>query len=328
MERPLVAVTDSVFPNLDGARKVVSRVGAELRLAKAPTAEAIVEVARDADAVLITYAKLTTEIIEQMTKCRIISRFGIGVDNVDIATATRKGIVVTKVPDYCIDEVSDHAMALLLALVRKIPLANARVQAGEWQMPSVVPIHRLRGTVLGLVGFGRIPQLLAPKAQAFGLRVIACDPYVPEEVMSRARVKRVEFAELVKTSDYISIHVPLMPETNHLYNAAVFSQMKPTAYLVNTARGPVVDEAALAAALDKRQLAGAALDVVEKEPPRGSPLLGRDNVILTPHTSFYSEESLADLQTKAAEEVVRVLSGEAPRNPVNPEVLKAAAGQQ
>ncbi len=327
MERRLVAVTDSVFPNLDAARKVVSRVGAELRLAKAPTAEAIVEVARNADAVLITYAKLTTEIIEQMTQCRIISRFGIGVDNVEIATATRKGIVVTKVPDYCIDEVSDHAMALLLAIVRKISFANARVQAGEWQMPSVVPIHRLRGTVLGLVGFGRIPQLLAPKAQAFGLRVIASDPYVPEEVMSRAGVKRVEFAELVKTADYISIHAPLMPETNHLFNAAVFNQMKPTAYLVNTARGSVVDEVALAAALDKGQLAGAALDVVEKEPPSGSPLLGRDNVILTPHTGFYSEESLAELQTKAAEEVVRVLSGEAPRNPVNPEMLKSAVGQ-
>jgi len=261
-----------------------------------------------------------------MTKCRIISRFGIGIDNVEIATATRKGIVVTKVPDYCIDEVSDHAMALLLAIVRKIPFANARVQAGEWQMPSVVPIHRLRGTVLGLVGFGRIPQLLAPKAQAFGMRVIASDPYVHEEVMSRAGVKRVEFAELVKTADYISIHAPLMPETNHLFNAAVFSQMKPTAYLVNTARGSVVDEVALAAALDKGQLAGAALDVVEKEPPSGSPLLGRDNVILTPHTGFYSEESLAELQTKAAEEVVRVLSGEAPRNPVNPEVLKSAVG--
>jgi len=326
MERLLVAVTDSVFPNLDAARKVVSRVAAELRLAKAPTAEAIVEVARDADAVLTTYAKVTTEIIGQLTQCRIISRFGIGVDNVDIATATRKGIVVTKVPDYCIDEVSDHAMALLLAIVRKIPFANARVQAGEWQMPSVVPIHRLRGTVLGLVGFGRIPQLLAPKAQAFGLRVIASDPYVPEEVMSRAGVKRVEFAELVKAADYISIHAPLMPETNHLFNAAVFSQMKPTAYLVNTARGSVVDEVALAAALDKGQLAGAALDVVEKEPPSGSPLLGRDNVILTPHTGFYSEESLAELQTKAAEEVVRVLSGEAPRNPVNPEVLKSAVG--
>ncbi|MFZ3213947.1 MAG: C-terminal binding protein [Terriglobales bacterium] len=328
MERRLVAVTDSVFPNLDAAREVVSRVGAELRLAKAPTAEAIVEVAKDADAVLTTYAKVTAEIVGQLTKCRIIARFGIGVDNVDIATATRKGIVVTKVPDYCIDEVSDHAMALLLAIVRKIPFANARVQAGEWQMPSVVPIHRLRGTVLGLVGFGRIPQLLAPKAQAFGLRVIASDPYVPEEVMSRAGVKRVEFAELVKTSDYISIHAPLMPETNHLFNAAIFSQMKPTAYLVNTARGPVVDEAALAAALDKHELAGAALDVVEKEPPSGSPLLGRDNVILTPHTGFYSEESLADLQTKAAEEVVRVLSGEAPRNPVNPEVLKSAVGQR
>lgn len=328
MERRLVAVTDSVFPNLDAASKVVSRVGAELRLAKAPTAEGILEVARNADAVLTTYAKVTTEIIEQLTRCQIISRFGIGVDNVDIAIATRKGIVVTKVPDYCIDEVSDHAMAMLLAIVRKIPFANARVQAGEWKMPSVVPIHRLRGKVLGLVGFGRIPQLLAPKAQAFGLRVIASDPYVPEDVMSRAGVKRVEFTELVKTADYISIHAPLMPETNHMFNAAIFSQMKPTAYLVNTARGPVVDEAALAAALDKGQLAGAALDVVEKEPPSGSPLLGRDNVIITPHTGFYSEESLAELQAKAAEEVVRVLSGEAPRNPVNPEVLKSAVGQR
>jgi D-3-phosphoglycerate dehydrogenase len=328
MERPLVAVTDSVFPNLDTAQKVVSKVGAELRLAKAPTAEAILEVARTADAILTTYAKVTTEIVQQLTKCRIISRFGIGVDNVDIPTATRKGIVVTKVPDYCIDEVSDHAMALLLAIVRKIPFVNGRVQAGRWEMASVVPIHRLRGTVLGLVGFGRIPQLVAPKAQAFGLRVIAYDPYIPEDVMTRAGVKKVEFAELVKTSDYISIHVPLMPETKHLFNAAVFAQMKPTAYLVNTARGPVVEEAALAAALDKKQLAGAALDVVEVEPPSQSPLLGRDNVILTPHTGFYSEESLADLQAKAAEEVVRVLSGQAPLNPVNPEVLKAAAGQK
>jgi D-3-phosphoglycerate dehydrogenase len=320
----LVAVADSVFPNLDLARAVLSRAGAELRLAPQPTPEGIVATAKEADALLVTYAKINADMIGQMKRCRIISRFGIGVDNVDIDAATRQGIVVTKVPDYCIDEVSDHAMALLLSLVRKIPFSSARAHAGRWEMPAVTPIHRLRGTVLGLVGFGRIPQLVAPKAKAFGLRVVASDPFVPQAVMDQAGVGKVEFAELLKISDYISIHSPLLPETHHLFSTAVFRQMKPGAVIVNTSRGPVVDEPALAAALDAKQIAGAALDVLEQEPPLSSPLFGRDNVILTPHTSFYSVESLEELQTKAAEEVVRVLSGQPPRNPVNPEALAAA----
>jgi len=282
-------------------------------------------VAADADALLVTYAKITAEMIRQMKRCRIISRFGIGVDNVDIAAATGAGIVITKVPDYCIDEVSDHAMAMLLALVRKIPYANSLVHAGRWEMPAVAPIHRLRGSVLGLVGFGRIPQLVAPKARAFGIKIIAFDPYIPLDVMTRAGVEKVEFGELLKRSDYVSIHSPLLPETRHLFNEEAFRKMKPTAYLVNTARGPIVDEAALAHALDAQQIAGAALDVLSQEPPAGSPLFGRNNVILTPHTSFYSVESLVELQVKAAEEVVRVLSKQAPRNPVNPEALQRTA---
>ncbi|HVB33258.1 MAG TPA: C-terminal binding protein [Patescibacteria group bacterium] len=322
--RRLVVVTDSVFPNLDPAREVLSKIGADLQFAQGPEPEAILQAAERADAVLTTYAKVTADVISRMTRCRIISRFGIGVDNVDIASATKSGIVVTRVPDYCIDEVSEHAVALLLALVRKIPFINARTQGGTWEMKAAVPIHRLRGTTLGLVAFGRIPQLVAPKAQAFGMRVVTYDPYISQEVLSRAGVARVEFDELVKISDCISIHTPLTQATHHLFNAAVFSRMKPTAYLINTARGAVVEEVALAQALDRRQIAGAALDVMEKEPPTGSPLFGRDNVIITPHTSFYSEESLVDLQTKAAEEVVRVLSGEEPRNPVNPEALKFA----
>ena len=322
-----VAVSDSVFPNLDPARAVLSKIGAQLSLAEEPKAEAILRVARDADALLATYAKITAEMIRQMTRCRIISRFGIGVDNVDIPAATERGIVVTKVPDYCIDEVSDHTMALLLSAVRKIPFANSLVHAGKWEMPAVVPIHRLRGTVLGLVGFGRIPQVVAPKAKSFGMRVVSFDPYIPREVFEHAGVQSVEFGELLKLSDYISIHSPLLPETQGLFNAAAFRQMKPSAYLINTARGPIVDEAALAHALDAGQLAGAALDVMPKEPPTDSPLFGRPNVIITPHTSFYSEESLVDLQTKAAEEVVCVLKGEAPKNPVNPEALKARTEQ-
>jgi D-3-phosphoglycerate dehydrogenase len=324
MPSKLVVVTDSVFPNLDPARAVLEKIGAEVSLAKEPTPDAILEVARDADAVLTTYAKITADTIQKLTRCRVIGRFGIGVDNVDIAAATAAGIVVTRVPDYCLDEVSDHTMALLLALVRKIPSSNARTQAGRWEMRAVVPIHRLRGTVLGLVAFGQIPQLVAPKAQAFGIRVVTHDPYVSKQVAERAGVEQVEFDELLKISDYISIHTPLLPATHHLFNADVLRRMKPSAYLINTARGPIIDEAALAAALEQKEIAGAALDVMEQEPPSGSPLFGRDNVIVTPHTSFYSEESLVDLQTKAAEEVVRVLSGQAPRNPVNPEALKTA----
>jgi D-3-phosphoglycerate dehydrogenase / 2-oxoglutarate reductase len=325
MGQLLVAVADSVFPTLDPARAVLSKIGAELRLADRPTPDAIVKVARDADAVLVTYAKITADMIRQMARCRIIARFGIGVDNVDIAAATDGGIVVTRVPDYCIDEVSDHTLALLLALVRKIPFANSSVHAGRWEMSAVVPIHRLRGTVLGLVGFGRIPQLVAPKAKAFGLKVVTYDPYVPQHITTQADVERVDFAELIKVSDYVSIHTPLMRETEGLFNADVFRQMKPTAYLINTARGAIVDETALAHALDAGQLTGAALDVLSQEPPTASPLLGRNNVILTPHMSFYSVESLVELQTKAAEEVVRVLTGQMPRNPVNPEVTKSRA---
>ena len=323
MRHPLIAVADSPFPNLDPAREVLAKIGAELHLAEKATAEAIMRVARNADAVMVTYAKVTADMIGQMTRCQIIARFGIGADNVDLAAATSASIVVTRVPDYCIDEVSDHTMALLLALARKVPSANSRTHAGRWEMPAVVPIYRLRGSVLGLVGFGRIPQLVAPKAKAFGLKVISYDPFVSEGTMKRAGVDKVDFPELVSVSDHISIHCPLMPETIRLFNADVFGKMKPTAYLINTARGSIVDEEALAHALDRGQLAGAALDVLSEEPPSESPLFGRDNVILTPHMSFYSAESLVDLQTRAAEEVVRVLSGEAPRNPLNPEVLKS-----
>jgi D-3-phosphoglycerate dehydrogenase len=317
----LVAVAESVFPNLDTARHVLATIGADLQLASEATPDGILQIAAGADALLVTYARISAELIGQMPRCRIISRFGIGVDNVDLGAATARKIVVTKVPDYCIDEVSDHTLALLLAAGRKIALSNAQVHAGRWEMPAVVPIRRLRGSVLGLVGFGRIPQLVAPKAQAFGFSVIASDPFVPAEVFARAGVERVDFASLLERSDFVSIHTPLMPETRGLFNTDTLRRMKPTAYLINTARGPIVDEAALAAALDAGRLAGAALDVMPQEPPVGSPLLGRPNVIITPHTSFYSEESLLELQRKAAEEVVAVLTGKMPKNPVNPEVL-------
>jgi len=317
MAKFFVAVADSVFPNLDPATEVLSAIGAELQLASDSSAESVMKIAAGADAVLVTYAKITGDMIRQMKKCRIVSRFGIGVDNVDLDAATQAGIVVTKVPDYCIDEVSDHAVALLLSAVRKIPMATDQVHAGTWKMPNFVPIHRLRGSVLGLVGFGRIPQLVAPKAKAFGLRVVAYDPFIPKDVFARAGVEQADFAQLLKISDYVSIHSPLTPETKGLFNADAFKQMKKGSYVVNTARGPIIDEAALAAAIDSGHIAGAALDVMTNEPPVNSPLIGKRNVIITPHTSFYSEESLVELQTKASQEVANVLTGKPARNPVN-----------
>lgn len=317
MNRPVIAITDTIFPSLDPTKGELAHLNPEYRMAKSPSADDILAVARDADAILVTYAKLTADLIGQLARCRSIGRFGMGVDNIDLAAAGARGITVNYVPDYGVREVSDHAMALLLALIRKIPLSNALVQAGRWEMPAVVPIHRIEGRVLGIVGFGLIGRALAPKAQAFGMRVVAHDPYVSADALRAAGVEGAEFDELLKVSDYVSIHAPLVPATRGLFNAAAFARMKRGALLVNTARGPLIDEAALLAALDQGQLAGAALDVVATEPlPKDSPLLGRDNLILTPHTAFYSIESLNDLQTKCARDVASVLEGKPPVYPI------------
>jgi D-3-phosphoglycerate dehydrogenase len=264
MVGPVIAVTDSVFPSLDPAKAALARLNPTYRMAKSVNADDIVAVARDADAVLVTYAKLTREVLTQFTRCKAIGRFGLGVDNIDLITAKEKGMAVNYVPDYCIREVSDHAMALLLALIRKIPLSNKLVQSGRWEMPAVVPIRRIEGTVLGLVGFGHIPRLLAPKAQAFGIRVLACDPYAKPEVFKTAGVESVDFDTLLQSSDYVSVHAPLLPATRGMMNAAAFAKMKKGAYIVNTARGPLIDEPALVAALDSGQIGGAGLDVVRR----------------------------------------------------------------
>ncbi len=317
MSRTLIAVTDSPFPSLDPAITALRRVDPELRMAKSASAEDILAVARDADAVLVTYAKLPGELLKELTRCKAIGRFGLGVDNIDIPAAARLGITVTYVPDYCLREVSDHAMALLLALARKIPFSNRLVQSGRWEVPPVVPLRRLEGQVLGLVGFGNIPRALAPKAKAFGLKVITHDPYVSADVVKAHGVENTSFEDLLGRSDFVSVHAPLLPATHGLMNAAAFAGMKKGAFLVNTARGPLVDETALVAALDSGHLGGAALDVVTVEPlAKDSPLLGRDNIILTPHTAFYSVEALEELQTKCASDVARVLSGEAPVYPM------------
>jgi D-3-phosphoglycerate dehydrogenase / 2-oxoglutarate reductase len=253
-----------------------------------------------------------------LARCRAIGRFGLGVDNIDLPAAKALGIAVNYVPDYCLREVSDHAMALLLALARKVTFANKLVQSGRWEVPPIVPLRRLEGQVLGLVGFGNIPRVLAPKAKAFGLKVLAHDPYVTKDALAAAGVEGVSFDDLLARSDFISVHAPLSPATRGMMNAGAFAKMKKGAFIINTARGPLIDEAALIRALDSRHLGGAALDVVTEEPlAKDSGLAGRDNVILTPHTAFYSVEALEELQTTCASDVARVLSGEKAIYPIS-----------
>jgi D-3-phosphoglycerate dehydrogenase / 2-oxoglutarate reductase len=316
--RPLIAVTDSVFPSLQPAMAALKRLDPEVRIAKSAGEADILDVARDADGVLVTYAKLPGELLRQLRRCKVIGRFGLGVDNIDVKAAAALNITVTYVPDYCLREVSDHAMALVLALARKVPFSNSLVQQGRWEMPAVVPIRRLEGQVLGLVGLGNIPRRVVPKAKAFGFKVVAHDPFVSAASARELGVELVSFERLLEISDFISVHAPLTPQTRGLFNADAFGRMKKGAYIVNTARGPLLDEAALVAALDAGRLGGAALDVAASEPlSKDSPLLGRPNVIVTPHTAFYSVEALEELQTKCATDVARVLSGEKPIYPVS-----------
>jgi D-3-phosphoglycerate dehydrogenase / 2-oxoglutarate reductase len=317
MPRPLIAVTDSPFPSLDPVRTALASLDPELVMAKSPSEADILAVARDADAVIVCYAKLTADLLRQLTRCKVIGRTGLGVDNIDLPAAKEKKITVTYVPDYCLHEVSDHAIALLLALARKIPFANKLVQSGRWELPPIVPIRRLLGQVLGLVGFGNIPRLVAPKAQVFGLKVVTYDPFVAPDVLKAANVEGVSFDRLCEISDFVSVHAPLLPTTRGILNTDAFAKMKNGVVVINTARGPLIDEAALIAALDAGKVGAAGLDVVATEPlAKDSPLLNRDNVVLTPHTAFYSVEALQELQRKAATDVARVLNGEPPVYPV------------
>ncbi len=318
----IVAITDYVFASLEPERRVLAPLGVELRPAQCKSEEEIIALTQEADAVLNCYAKMTARVIENLNCCKIIARYGIGVDNVDLAAASKARILVTNVSDYCIDEVSDHALALLLALARHVAAADGAVKAGAWDVVARAGIRRLRGQTLGLVGFGKIAKALASKVQPLGMKVLVYDPYVEAELISRYGAEAVSLDRLLAEADAISIHVPLSSETRNLIGERELALMKSAAFLINTSRGGIVDEQALAAALKEGQLGGAALDVLSVEPPPPDhPLRQAPNVILTPHLAFYSRESVIELQTKAAQEVARALKGEPPRSPVNPEVL-------
>jgi len=278
----------------------------------------------DADGLLIQYGDLTRRAIEGLPRLRFLARYGVGVDGIDVAAATQRGIPVVNVPDYGTDEVATHAVGLLLALARKLPRLDRQTRAGRWSVFEVQPIHRLVGQTVGIVGCGRIGSRIARKLAGFDVRLLAHDPYLREYPPG---VSPVPLDRLLAESDYVTLHCPLTAETHHLIDATALARMKPTAVLVNTARGGIVDTAALTGALAAGRLGGAGLDVTEPEPLEpGHPLLHMEQAIVTPHAAWYSEEGRADLKRRVAEEAVRVLlRGEPPLHCVNPEVIRPRA---
>jgi D-3-phosphoglycerate dehydrogenase len=319
-----VLVTDHVFDDLEPTRALLEPLGAELVVAPAIDEATLAGLAADAEAIIVCYAKVTRAVIEAAQSCRVVSRTGIGYDNVDVGAATERGIVVTNVPDYCLDEVADHTMALLLAAVRGVAGGIASVHAGGWSVTEHA-IHSLRGRQLTLVGIGRIGAKVAERALAFGLRVVAYDPFVSKPPVAGIALA-ASLEEALADADIVSLHVPLSAENHHLVRRETIVHMKRAPILVNTSRGGLVDLEAATAALEDGSLAMVALDVTEPEPlPEDHPLRTHPRAIITPHMAFHSVEAQDELQRRAADEVARALRGEPPRSPVNPDVLTRAA---
>lgn len=319
-----IIITDCDHPSVEIEKKILNELEPEFILATCRSEDEVIEIAGDADGIINQYAPFTPRVIESLQKCKVICRYGVGVDNIDLEAATKNKIIVANVPDYCVDEVSTHAMALILACARKISFLDKKISNQQWDFTVAKPLFRTQGQTLGLFGLGRIGRELARKALGFGFRVIAYDPYVQKTDLE---IKLVDFSKLLNDSDFISIHAPLTTETRYSFSEKELKAMKKNVYLINTSRGPLVDEQALFKALKNGWIAGAALDVMEKEPPDwDNPLLKLDNVIITPHISFYSEESYIELKTKAAEAVLAVLKGKIPRSVVNLAVLEKLEG--
>lgn len=313
-----VLITDRAWPDTAIEREVLSRIEAEVVEAASTDEPTLVAAAADVDAIATNWACVTEAVMRASGQCQTVARFGIGVDNIAVSAATTLGIPVTNCPDYCVGEVSDHALGLLLACARKIGFFHGRTKRGEYRLSASPPIQRIAGQTLGLLGLGHIARALVPKAQALGLNVIA---HTASGNDYRTGVRMVSFGELLKASDYVSVHAPLNDSTRRLFDATAFAQMQPTAYLINTSRGGLIDEAALWETLQQNRLAGAALDVFDPEPPELSrPLFCDERVIVTPHAAFVSEQSIRQLRVQAMEQVVAVLAGRRPNNVLNPQI--------
>lgn len=320
MARYKIVITDFGSPenDLEEAELAASGLDYELVRLNASTPEQLIPQLDGADALLVQWAKIDRQVIDLLTNCKVISRYGIGVDMVDLKAAGERGIPVANVADYCIDEVSTHALTFLLMLNRHLLTHHNHVRAGKWGGVAGGPPGRLSEQTLGVVGLGNIGRAVVQKAKGFGLTILGFDPYLSDEKAAELGVEKVSLDELLKRSDYVTLHCPLNDETRHLIGAAQLAQMKPTAYLINLSRGPVVDQKALYDALTSGQIAGAALDVLEQEPPDpNDPLLKLDNVLFTPHTSSWSSAAIVELRRGVVRNVVDALQGRQPRFVVN-----------
>lgn len=308
-----VVVSDQVFPSVDLERSLLAEIGADLVVAEGDM-DQVLELAADADAILNTYLPWDTDSIDRLQRCRVIARYGIGIDNIDVEAAARAGIVVTNVPDYSVEEVAVHGLSLILATLRKLVEADRTVRSGVWSIDHFRPIHRLSTMTVGLVGFGRIARAVAAPLQALGAAIVAHDPYLrPAEGLPPL----LDLPDLLAASNIVSLHLPLTYETRGIIGTEAIAGMKPGAILVNTSRGPLVDLAAVVAALTDGRLAGAGLDVFDREPLDIERIEGVPNLIVSPHMAYYSEEALEESQRKAATQVMKVLSGEPPDYQVN-----------
>ncbi len=314
-----VVITDQRHKNYDPERRVLSGLDVELVLGDCRETEDVAALARDADAVMVDQAPMPADVVQQLKKCKIISRYGVGYEKVDVAAATDRGIFVANVPDYCVDEVSDHALSLLLACARKTVAVCSAVKSGQWNIGERQPVFRMRGKCFGFIGFGKTARALHRKLRGFLFsRFLAYDPFLDAGDIHEYKIELVSREELLANADFISLHAPLTSDSRHIIDATGLEIMKPGTILINTARGGLIDEPALCAALAGGRINSAGLDVYEEEPlPASSPLRRLDNVVLTDHHAWYSEESFEEMKTKVAENVMAVLLGGRPLYPVN-----------
>jgi D-3-phosphoglycerate dehydrogenase len=322
--RKKVAVLGARYGDLIIEREALDPLGVDLSEARGSTEDEIVAASAGAQVILCGGApKINAAVIRRLPELKAVVRYGIGVDTVDLAECTRRGIYVANVPDYCIDEVATHAFTLTLNWARKLSIAQQTIKNGQWDIAALRPLQSPQDQILGLLGFGRIAQALCRMSRAIGFQVWANDPYVEKSRIQKRGAKPVSLKRLVRSADFISLHLPLTPKTRHIIDAERLREMKATSYLINTARGELVDEKALQHALVEGRIGGAGLDVMEHEPPeRDHPLRFLENVVITPHYAWYTERSQKELREKACAEVIRVLHGGIPKNLVNKAALR------
>jgi D-3-phosphoglycerate dehydrogenase / 2-oxoglutarate reductase len=315
MAKYKVLLAESRYPHHNEEQAVLEKIGAEMIVERSDREDRIAELVADADGLIVNLAPITAKVVAAMKKCKCVSRYGVGYDNVDASALKAKGIFLANVPDYCGEDVSDHAIALLLDCVRKVSRKDRLVRAGQWNLTGVQDVFRVAGKTMGFVGYGMIARVLHRKLGGFNLgRVLIADPFVPAEAAKKAGAELVDLATLCREADFVSVHAPLLASTRGMIGAAQFALMKKTAILVNTSRGPLVDEAALVEALKAGRIACAGLDVFAAEPlPASSGLRSLDNVTLTDHAGWYSVESMVELKTKAAQNIADTLTAGRPK---------------